>query len=469
MKTRVTYLLKRLLQSLLVVVLLTIITFSLSLNSPTDPVDVWLGRGDDIGTKGNAEQQWQQKKRIRQQLGYNLPVFYLQLCPATFPANYYLINDPSLRSLFKEACYDGFSGRVLLPYFRQFEEQVLYNKNLAQNREIQIAIQQFGIYKKFTEHEAFLTHIEKLVGEEEKTGIHNLIEMLHTAYMQKSRWKQFVPTLHFYPNNQYHIWLFGNGNERKGIIRGDFGLSVQNKKTVWSRIAKALPVTLLLSALSIGISLLLGIISGLVLGYFQHKSWTSIFNSFLFLLYTIPSFWLATLLLVYFANPQYFNWFPPGGLRPANDYLHSNGIGWSSVPFLVLPVLTLAYHSYAVLTRMVRKGTEEAMDSLYIFSARARGLSEPRILFKHAARNVLLPVITVTASILPALFSGSVVVETIFAIPGMGQELLKASLKNDINVVMAIFTISAVLSVLGYLISDILYTVFDPRIKLHRL
>jgi peptide/nickel transport system permease protein len=122
-----------------------------------------------------------------------------------------------------------------------------------------------------------------------------------------------------------------------------------------------------------------------------------------------------------------------------------------------------------MLSRYVQSSTAEAMQSLYVFSARTRGLTEKRVLFKHVLPNVLLPLVTLIGAAIPGLFSGAVVIEAIFSIPGMGQELLNATLNNDVNLVVGILTISGALTILGYLISDALYAIVDPRIKLEQL
>jgi len=131
---------------------------------------------------------------------------------------------------------------------------------------------------------------------------------------------------------------------------------------------------------------------------------------------------------------------------------------------LVLPVFVYTYGSFAYLSRQMRVGMLEVIRQDYIRTARAKGLSEKVVIYKHALRNSLIPIITILAYLLPAMISGSIIIETIFTIPGMGSLAFEAIIARDYPIVMAVFTISAVLTLFGILLSDILYSFVDPRI-----
>ncbi|MCL2025474.1 MAG: ABC transporter permease, partial [Leptospirales bacterium] len=133
---------------------------------------------------------------------------------------------------------------------------------------------------------------------------------------------------------------------------------------------------------------------------------------------------------------------------------------------LVLPVITLTYGSFAFLSRYTRANMLEVINQQYITTARAKGLSEMRVVFVHALRNSLVPLVTLMASLLPGLIGGSVIVESIFSLPGIGRLGFEAILSRDIPVIMAIASISALLTLIGILLSDVLYAVVDPRIRL---
>ena len=171
------------------------------------------------------------------------------------------------------------------------------------------------------------------------------------------------------------------------------------------------------------------------------------------------------MLIIFFGGGDFFEVFPYAGL-------HSNFLdgmtAWERFKdlawHLVLPVATMTYGSFAYLSRQMRTGMLEIIKQDYIRTARAKGLSEKTVILKHAMRNSLIPIITILAGFLPALIGGSVIIETIFSIPGMGSLGFEAITGRDYPIVMAVFTISAVLTLVGILLSDILYSFVDPRI-----
>jgi peptide/nickel transport system permease protein len=171
------------------------------------------------------------------------------------------------------------------------------------------------------------------------------------------------------------------------------------------------------------------------------------------------------MLIGYFCGPTFKNWFPPAGLS-------SNFA--DSLPFfpwlgdrlwhLVLPVICLSYAEFAYLTKQVRAGMLDNLRADYIRTARAKGLGNWAVTFRHAFRNSVIPVITIMATLLPAMIGGSVIIESIFSIPGMGRLAFEAITTRDYNVVMAVATIAGVLNLAGLLLADITYAIADPRI-----
>ena len=247
----------------------------------------------------------------------------------------------------------------------------------------------------------------------------------------------------------------------------DLGNSRKDGRPVSSRIAEALPITLLLNFITLIIvyiiSVPLGIISAVKKNSFFDRS-TSLL---LFILYSLPSFWIALLLLIFFSGGEFLNMFPLGGFisdyaEKAPFFQKAGNIVWH----LVLPVITLTYGSFAFLSRYARANMLDVINQQYITTARAKGLSENRVIFIHAFRNSMVPLVTLMASLLPGLLGGSVIVESIFSIPGMGMLAFEAILSRDIPVIMAISSISALLTLAGILSSDLAYALVDPRIRL---
>ena len=186
------------------------------------------------------------------------------------------------------------------------------------------------------------------------------------------------------------------------------------------------------------------------------------------MLFSLPSFWIGTLAMVFLCGGDFFYVFPPGGLTSVNY-----SPAWSVLAAspgsrlaLCLPVAMLSYAGFASLSRFMRSSMLENMRQDFVQTARAKGLSERVVIYKHVLRNSLIPIVTIMASILPGLISGSVIIETIFSIPGLGQLGYEAVLARDYPIIMAVFTISSLLTLLSILLSDLLLTSSIPALPL---
>jgi peptide/nickel transport system permease protein len=258
---------------------------------------------------------------------------------------------------------------------------------------------------------------------------------------------------------RYPVWLWK-------VLHLDFGRSFKDFRPVWDVILERVPITVQIELISIFlayvIAIPLGVHSAVKSGTFVERGTTVV----LFILYSLPSFWVAYILLYFLAGGSFFRVFPIGGVSAPNaatfGILH-----WLAdrLWHLALPILVLTYGSFAALSRYMRSSMLDVLRQDYIRTARAKGLSHRIVIFKHAMRNSLIPIITILAGLLPALIGGAIITETIFNIPGMGRLAFEAVLYRNYPVIMAEATISAVLTLLGILVSDILYAAVDPRIK----
>lgn len=469
MSTAWKYIAKRIAQIVGVVFLLSVATFILSVNAKIDPVDLAFAQAE--GTLIDHEQRIrleEQKEAARESLGVFLPTFYVSLTPLALTEEVRSLRNKKEIEWVTERCYEGFDCGSLIQYALQLRA-VTRSKTFQDCEDCQIAANKLKLNDGFEGHKTFLSSLAQVNPRAIEAEIAECQTLLAAASEQGGYWKVLVPTIRFHRVNRYHQWLFGSPNTGKGFIRGDFGKSIITKKKVSKHIGDALPWTLTLSLFSILISLTGSIIIGVFTAYFHGSIFDRLSHSILFLLFTIPSFWFATLLLMYFTNPDYFNWFPSGGVAPLYNFDHTPST-WeriaASTRHMILPLVCMSYGGLTYLSRLTRSSAIEAFNATYTFSARSRGLKEQTIVFKHVLKNSLLPLITVTGSILPALFAGSLIIEQIFSVPGLGNEAFNASNANDLNLLMAIFTISGLLSAIGYLVSDLLYKLVDPRIQL---
>jgi peptide/nickel transport system permease protein len=257
---------------------------------------------------------------------------------------------------------------------------------------------------------------------------------------------------------QYWDWL-------TRISRLDFGRSFSpDRRPVWDKIKERIGITLGLNLISLIIILAVSIPLGVLAAYRAHSWFDKGTTLIVFFGFAMPGFWLALLLIMFFG--VYLDWLPISGLTSINFEQLSL---WRKLQDLgahvALPVLAASFMGLAGMSRYMRGSMLEVIRQDYIVTARAKGLPEGTVIFKHAMRNALLPVITMLGLAIPGLIGGSVIFETIFAIPGMGQLLWWAVMARDYPVVMGELVIVAVLTLMGNLLADVGYGLTDPRIR----
>ncbi len=249
------------------------------------------------------------------------------------------------------------------------------------------------------------------------------------------------------------------------IAKLDFDRSFVDDQPVIDKIAKALPVTMGLNGISLLVVYTFSIPLGVMGAVRRNSTFDHLSSLILFTLYSIPSFWLATLLIMMFSSTQNLNILPSVGLHTDTPWdLSFLDWLWDFTKHLIMPVLVMSYAGLASLSRYARTSMLETIGEDYVRTARAKGLDENIVIWKHAFRNSLITIVTLLGNLLPALIGGSVIVEYIFSINGMGRLGFDAILARDYPVIMAITTFSALLTLLGILISDILYSIVDPRV-----
>jgi peptide/nickel transport system permease protein len=258
---------------------------------------------------------------------------------------------------------------------------------------------------------------------------------------------------------RYFIWM-------GKLVTFDFGESYKDHRPVITKIAETLPITIQLNLISILLVYLIAIPLGVYSATHQRSFGDNLTTLLLFLLYSLPSFWVAMLLIYFLGGGQWLNWFPVYGISSDG----AEQLGWGRWLLdrgwhLVLPVFCLSYAGLAGLSRYARAGIIEEVRKDYVRTARAYGFTERTVIYKYTLRNSLIPIVTLLGTLLPAMLGGSVIIERIFSIPGMGRLSFEAILSRDYPLIMGILSIDALLTLVGLIISDILYAVVDPRIK----
>ncbi|MDW8229001.1 MAG: ABC transporter permease [Saprospiraceae bacterium] len=276
------------------------------------------------------------------------------------------------------------------------------------------------------------------------------------------RWKALGPVVHWHgTDNRYHRWL-------TGFVSGQPGISVVTGNPLLNELRPRLYATLLINGMALLLAYALGVPLGMFMARWRDRWFDSSLRFGILFLYSMPVIWLGSVLMLLLARPDLgLGWLRGGSAEPwllsGKPFLRW---AWDNADRFLLPALTLALHHGAVIALQVRTGMVEALQKDFILTARAKGLSERAVFWRHAFRDGLFPVITTFGYLFPVLFSGSLVVEYLFDFPGMGVKMQTSFAQHDHPVLFAMVMFTAVITLLGMLIADALYAWADPRVRL---
>lgn len=446
------------------------ITFLLSKCAPGDPVEDSLPPLEEF--KGDPQKYGQLYTEKAKEFGFDKPPFYFSITQRMYPDTLYKILLPAEQETLSrlthrfgnwEAVYaysksvksfdsklrsvpDSLAANARITLGRSVRQLMYQTDNLTIQRELKIisdTLKAHPILRTYTSQEAqqLETNYEKM-----KSGGQTI-----------DRW---IPHFKWYgSNNQYHEWI-------SAFIQGDFGKSYRDGRTVMAKIKPAIWWTLVINIVSIFFIFLIAIPIGVKAAQHRGKGFDRYSSLALFILYSLPSFWVATLLVIFFTTPEYgMKLFPSIGL---GDLPPSAPLGdrfMEKASHLILPIFCNSFNGLAFISRQMRGGILDVLGQDYIRTAKAKGLKEKMVVWKHAFRNALFPLITLFAVIFPAAVGGSIVIEVIFNIPGMGRLIYNAIFESDWPVVFTIMMLGAVLTLLGNLFADIMYALANPRVK----
>jgi peptide/nickel transport system permease protein len=249
---------------------------------------------------------------------------------------------------------------------------------------------------------------------------------------------------------QYAMWL-------GRVMQGDFGRSTQTHRAVGGELMQRLPITLELAFFAVGFSILISIPAGVASAVWRNSPIDRAVTLISVAGVAIPNFWFAILLILLFSMK--LQWLPPFGFISVFD---NPALAWKH---MLMPVLVLGLSLSALLTRFTRSSMLEVLHQDYVRTARAKGLSEQKVIWTHALRNALIPIVTILGLLLGGVFGGSVIVEQVFAIPGMGRLLVQSIFFRDFPTVQAIVLLLSLTVFSANLLTDVMYTWLDPRIR----
>lgn len=454
-------------------VVVTFLAFLLSAYAPGDPILKFIGEEPAMNASPEQRSHYQKLRNdYHQKLGLHLPVFYFSIHALSEESSFLDISDPLHQRTLKRLLEKCGSEELVRDYYKNLNEisAELYAFKAENDSvyelvaEMKVLFSNLYFAHDFEEIQIVLDDIFAAL-KPLNLSVQKLSESFTALRNSDKKWRNYVPQISFHFPNRYHNWIFGDGVVSRGIVRGDFGRSYQDSRKVTALIFDRLPATLLLSFIAILLSYLLSIPFGILSAQYPKSFIIKALSTFLYILYSLPSFWVASLLIIYFAGGDYFDWFPTYGLAGDNE----NMGGWDyflyQIHHLILPVFCWTYGGLAYLSKQTTISVLSEGGKDYVKTAMAKGLPQTKIYRKHIFANSLLPLITLFGNVFPALIGGAVVLEVIFNIPGMGELSYQAYHQKDYPVILAVLTFGTLLTLLGYLISDILYALADPRIR----
>ena len=419
------YLINRFLLILPTLFIVSVIGFYLSKQVPQDPVISLLTmRGMN---SGEVEFNSSDYSDAYVELKQNLPNFYFSIKPSNYPKNLNAVSNPYLKAFYKKSLRDGYKYEDL----KNFTDYLLKNEVpyevLASDNLSDVLDRYPGTLEQYSS-------------------------------LKPSAWA--LPSLQFYGfKNQYHYWV-------KSFFDGSFGMSLVDGKPATQKAFKALQWTLAITLIDLILSLALGIWIGIHLVNYPDTRFSKILGQLLYVFYSMPLFWLATLMIVFFTGTEsgLVQLFPSIGI---NIYPGESTLSQILKNFhkLLLPILCLTLHSLAYISRFMSRSLFNEMDKPYIVTALSKGLTRKEVIRNHALPNAMIPMATLMGAILPGAFTGSLVLEVLFNIPGFGRLLFSSISQADWNVAFCIMMIIATVTVLSYLLVDILYAFLNPKIR----
>lgn len=465
-------LLRRCLNALVLLGVISIIAFYLSKLVPGDEILEYLSIDDSkYGASVDPHEQRIAYARVAKKRGLDLPLFYLSVLPSHYPDSLFLILPISDRQTVKKWAQASNQKEGVITLYHHLQSGLGYACPIADESpsadQLCTTINAIlNTHDLFTAHHTILRNHSLIAKDSSATAatlsildtLNKDVELLVSSTI-KPKIAEWLPKFYWYgTHNQYHQWM-------GGFITFRPLTSLIDGRNAWSKIFDALTWTLLLNGLAFILAITLGVVIGLWSGTHDGFKKERVVSIILFTLFALPSFWLATLFIYFLSSGEWLSIFPAGGLGPYHSESNLFKKGAVLLTHLTLPVLCLSLGSLAYISRQMKQSVVNQFHQPYVLSLRSLGVSEKTILRKHIFRNALFPVITMIGGALPALLSGSLIIEVIFSIPGMGRLMYTSLVARDWPVVFPILMFGAAITVFSYILTDVIYKWADPRVK----
>ena len=454
------YWIKRWLWTIPFFILLTIVTFLLSRSVPGDPVLSIMNTGSESKMRGSqSEEQFIQTYiRINEKYHFHLPLFYFGIYPDAW------VNGPDIppewRRYTEEIKYwtlKSGSGEAALEYI-QLQKQFLTPLIYPNSENTSLTSLASNLAK--SKDPAEISYLMTVMAQDttvDRVMLQSVKDAWDELHKKAPSWIAYAPIFRWHgTQNQYHKWIIG-------YLTGDWGTSIIDGRASVDKIINALywsfPLNIFAWILTLLISTWLGVYTAKQADTFLAKS----IEWLLLMITSTPLFWLSSLAVIYLTGAQWGNLFPsPGGSK---HLMATDGISkvFLSAHFLLLPLICIVLNSIALLSRQLKQMLIIELQKPYVLAAIMRGIPDRKVIWRYALPNAMLPLTAYIGRIVPALISGSVIVESIFNIPGIGKLLVQATLARDWSVVFSLFLLSAILTFIGMYVSDYLLSRISPR------
>ncbi|MBK9737677.1 MAG: ABC transporter permease [Saprospiraceae bacterium] len=447
------YALKRILLIIPTILLVMILAFFLSKAVPGDQAESLLTLQGITPENPNGAIEY---KRNYYRLFLDKPNFYFSVLPDFYPENINNIARSAIRNQVRALLSHKLSFQRIEAFIEARDAFIINMHDSVKN--------EYVSRLKFTTDTIEMKNTISMIKNFTPTENNILFDKMNKAFesLLSSRSNIYYPVFHWHGSeNQFHKWA-------TQIASGNLGISLKDGVPAGSKIKTAMRWTILLLVLNLIFTCLIAIPIGLYSGYYPKGTFDTISSFFWLMIYSIPVFWLASLLIIYFTSDRYGSWmniFPPTG-----SWIIEEGTSFFSQTLqfsgkLVLPLICLVANDISYLSRLTRNNVINQKKSLYTTMARAKGLSDKKVLYKHIFPNVLIPLVTIIAGSIPAGLSGSLIIEVIFNIPGMGRLMYDSIYASDWTVVFGVLIIISISTILFLLLSDMLYAYLHPKIR----
>lgn len=457
----VTYFVKRLLLILPTWLVISAVFFGLSRCVSGDLVAEKLRNNSETTNSNSISDELYAE--TAHQLGLDRPVFYASIQPAAFSDTLHKILHRDEREALEKLTWQYGNWAAIQDFHVEIKH---FLKKMPQNSEntegpnfFQNDLQQLLIQNDASQIEAYLKNVTDATDTTAyKTDARNLVGKFNFLKNHPTTAGLYVPSLHWYGfDNQYNTWL-------KNFLMGNFGLA-KDSETVVEKLKYPLSTTLVLGLSTLLLAFGIGIPLGVFMAINRYKRRGKWLVKGLFAVYSLPTFWLATLAAMFLTTRFYgLKIFPEIGV--GNPPLNATILEslWASLPHFILPILCMTIHPVAVIARQMQAAVQETLKKDFILTARAKGLSQKRVIWRHAVRNSLTPMVTLLAAMIPNLVGGAFAVELIFNLNGMGKTTVEAMTGGDWSVVFVVLMLVSAVVLLGNWLSDGLYRWLNPRV-----